>query len=230
MRLLTVADALRSCESRLGAFDTARTDAEELVSRLLGVERGQLAMLRERPLEPEQWRTLDSWLGRRARGEPVQYITGRAAFRDLDLDVGPAVLVPRPETEVLAGCSRSSWTRPAPPRSRHGSTVRTTGKAWSCATTSRASPGSCWRGARAARQSRRHNGARSSRAAERRRPCACDPLRGDRRVETKAVAISECHKQEERGFDRRAPHSFRVAHRYRDLILPQLIVRDAVGP
>ena len=103
MRLLTVADALRSCESRLGRLETARTDAEELVSRLLGVERGQLATMRERPLEPEQWKTLDSGLGRRARGEPVQYITGRAAFRDLDLDVGPAVLVPRPETEVLAG-------------------------------------------------------------------------------------------------------------------------------
>lgn len=103
VRIMTVADALRSCESRLGVFETARSDAEELVSRLLGVERGQLAILREKALEPGQWRTLDSWLNRRAAGEPVQYITGRAAFRDLDLDVGPAVLVPRPETEVLVG-------------------------------------------------------------------------------------------------------------------------------
>ena len=103
MPTLTVADALRSCESRLSRTDTAKPDAEELVSRLLGVERGQLAMLRDRPLSPEPWKTLDLWLGRRARGEPVQYITGRAAFRHLDLDVGPAVLVPRPETEVLVG-------------------------------------------------------------------------------------------------------------------------------
>lgn len=103
MRTLTVADALRSCESRLSARDSARTDAEELVSRLLGVERGALPALRDRPLSDEEWRRLDLWLGRRARGEPVQYITGRAAFRDLDLEVGPAVLVPRPETEVLVG-------------------------------------------------------------------------------------------------------------------------------
>lgn len=99
----TVGDALRSAASRLGALDTARTDAEELVSRLLGVERGRLARLRDQPLPHEQWRRLDAWLARRARGEPVQYITGRAAFRDLDLAVGPAVLVPRPETEVLVG-------------------------------------------------------------------------------------------------------------------------------
>lgn len=99
----TVGDALRSAASRLGALDTARTDAEELVSRLLGVERGRLPLLRDQPLPHEEWRRLDAWLARRARGEPVQYITGRAAFRDLDLAVGPAVLVPRPETEVLVG-------------------------------------------------------------------------------------------------------------------------------
>lgn len=103
MQIRTVADALRSCESRLSPREGARSDAEELVSRLLGVERGQLGILRQRPLEPGEWQTLDSWLNRRAKGEPVQYITGRAAFRDLDLDVGPAVLVPRPETEVLVG-------------------------------------------------------------------------------------------------------------------------------
>lgn len=101
MRILTVADALRSCESRLAASGSARTDAEELVSRLLGVGRGDLALLRDRPLLPEDWQRLDSWLRRRATGEPVQYITGRAAFRDLDLGVGPDVLVPRPETEQL---------------------------------------------------------------------------------------------------------------------------------
>ena len=44
---------------------------------------------------------LESWLARRAAHEPVQYITGRAAFRDLDLAVEPSVLIPRPETEGL---------------------------------------------------------------------------------------------------------------------------------
>ena len=39
--------------------------------------------------------------GRRAKGEPLQYVIGTAAFRHLELSVGPGVLVPRPETEVL---------------------------------------------------------------------------------------------------------------------------------
>jgi release factor glutamine methyltransferase len=97
----SVADALESARSRLSASETARSDAEELVSRLLGVGRGELRLLRDRPLADEQWGKLDSWLRRREAGEPVQYITGRAAFRDLDLAVGPGVLVPRPETEEL---------------------------------------------------------------------------------------------------------------------------------
>ena len=51
-----------------------------------------------RPRSPSR---LESWLARRAAHEPVQYITGRAAFRDLDLAVDPRVLIPRPETEGL---------------------------------------------------------------------------------------------------------------------------------
>ena len=40
--------------------------------------------------------------GRRAAGEPLQYVTGRAAFRYLELGVGPGVFIPRPETELVA--------------------------------------------------------------------------------------------------------------------------------
>ena len=99
---LTLGDALASATSRLaGASDAARSDAEELLSRLLEVDRGDLALRRDTRLETEQWERLESWLRRRLRGEPVQYITGRAAFRHLDLAVTPAVLVPRPETEGL---------------------------------------------------------------------------------------------------------------------------------
>jgi release factor glutamine methyltransferase len=97
----TVADALRSAISRLSALDTARPDAEELLSRLLGLGRADLHMHGARAMSDAEVSRLDSWLRRRSRGEPVQYITGRAAFRDLDLAVGPAVLVPRPETEGL---------------------------------------------------------------------------------------------------------------------------------
>jgi len=99
----SIGDALRSAVSRLGALPTAQSDAEELLSRMLGVARGDLHMRREQPLDAARWTTLDSWLRRRLAGEPVQYITGRAAFRHLDLEVGRAVLIPRPETEVLVG-------------------------------------------------------------------------------------------------------------------------------
>ena len=114
---VSVARALDLALERLGA--SSRTDAEELISRLLGVGRGALRRERDRRLSAEEATRLDSWIGRRVAGEPVQYITGWAAFRDLDLAVTPSVLIPRPETEglveavleVLAGES-GRWPRP----------------------------------------------------------------------------------------------------------------------
>ena len=97
----TVVEALRHALTRLPDLPSARADAEELVSRLLGMGRGDLHLDRERALVPAEVERLESWLTRRAAGEPVQYITGRAAFRGLDLAVNPSVLVPRPETEGL---------------------------------------------------------------------------------------------------------------------------------
>src|SRR5262249_57241833 len=85
----------------LASSPTPRADAEELVSRLLGLPRSALYLERGRAMSGETWEGLAVWLRRRAAGEPVQYISGRAAFRDLDLAVGPAVLGPRPEAEGL---------------------------------------------------------------------------------------------------------------------------------
>jgi len=97
----TVGEALEQALARLRDSPTAAADAEELVSRLLGMGRAEIHLRRNRPLAAGESERLDSWLARRAAGEPVQYITGRAAFRGLDLAVNPAVLVPRPETEGL---------------------------------------------------------------------------------------------------------------------------------
>lgn len=115
----TIADALSIALTRLGPGLDARTDAIELVSRLAGITRSEVRLKRERRLSTEDWTRLDQWLDRRVAGEPVQYITGRAAFRDLDLAVGPGVLIPRPETEglveaVLETLARESarWTAP----------------------------------------------------------------------------------------------------------------------
>ncbi|GIT81966.1 release factor glutamine methyltransferase [Leifsonia sp. LS1] len=79
-------------------------DAELLVGHVLGVSRGRvqaLAVMGERleDAEAERVRELQE---RRAAREPLQHITGRAAFRSLELNVGPGVFVPRPETEVVA--------------------------------------------------------------------------------------------------------------------------------
>jgi len=99
--LRTVTEVLEEALARLRATPSARSDAEELVSRLLGVGRGALYLEPGRPVADSDLERLESWLARRAAGEPVQYITGRAAFRGLDLAVNPGVLVPRPETEGL---------------------------------------------------------------------------------------------------------------------------------
>jgi len=98
----TLDRALKSAASRLSAVtDSPLAEAEELLGRLLGLGRAELYLQRSRVLAAEEWQRLDRWLARRVRGEPVQYITGRAAFRGLDLAVDSAVLIPRPETEGL---------------------------------------------------------------------------------------------------------------------------------
>jgi release factor glutamine methyltransferase len=98
----TLDDALKSVVSRLSARgDQARVEAEELLGRLLDLPRAEIYLQRARVLTADEWQRLDSWLRRRDRGEPIQYVTGRAAFRGLDLAVDASVLIPRPETEGL---------------------------------------------------------------------------------------------------------------------------------
>jgi release factor glutamine methyltransferase len=78
-----------------------RLDAELLLAETLGLERIRLYTEFDRPLaagEVDRYRAL---IARRAAHEPVAYILGRAHFRHLTLEVGPAVLIPRPETEEL---------------------------------------------------------------------------------------------------------------------------------
>jgi release factor glutamine methyltransferase len=78
-----------------------RLDAELLLAETLGTDRIQLYTEYDRPLTPAELDRYRGLVGRRARHEPVAYILGRAHFRHLSLEVGPAVLIPRPETEEL---------------------------------------------------------------------------------------------------------------------------------
>jgi release factor glutamine methyltransferase len=82
---------------------SARLDAEHLLAHVVGVSRLQLYLDFERPLSRDELDGYRPLIRRRAAREPLQYIIGRQPFRELDLEVGPAVLIPRPETELLVG-------------------------------------------------------------------------------------------------------------------------------
>ncbi len=116
----TLGDALSAAKLRLAQHRIPATDADELLSRLLGVGRNDLRLGAALVLAGDDLQRLDAWLERRLSGEPVQYITGRAAFRGIDLAVDARVLVPRPETELLVevvlGILRRAVTRWPTPR------------------------------------------------------------------------------------------------------------------
>lgn len=84
-----------------GGVESARNDAEILLSHVTGVPRALVAFT-ARPV-PEQLAVFRRMVEARATRVPLQHLTGRAGFRYVDLDVGPGVFVPRPETELLAG-------------------------------------------------------------------------------------------------------------------------------
>ena len=83
------------------AFESARLDAELLISDALGVDRVGLYLQHHKPLDPEELTLIRERVRRRVGHEPVAYITGTKGFWTLELKVDARVLVPRPETEHL---------------------------------------------------------------------------------------------------------------------------------
>jgi len=78
--------------------DTSRLDAELLMAEAFDIDRDKLLLAPPAgPIPDRFWAMVE----RRMAGEPVAYITGRRAFWDIELHVGPGVLVPRPDSEVL---------------------------------------------------------------------------------------------------------------------------------
>jgi release factor glutamine methyltransferase len=105
---LTFKEFLRGGKQQLAAAGFAEVEAEHLLAHTLGLTRIDL----HNPLTVENaltaigdiaiveetfWKLLD----RRCANEPLQYLTGVAYFRHLEIKVGPGVLVPRPESELL---------------------------------------------------------------------------------------------------------------------------------
>lgn len=105
---LTFKEFLRSGKEQLSAAGFPEVDAEHLLAHVLGISRMDLhnpvavenaivAIGGTTIIEETFWKLLD----RRCAHEPLQYLTGVAYFRYLELQVGPGVLVPRPESELL---------------------------------------------------------------------------------------------------------------------------------
>lgn len=85
-------------------IDTARLDAELLLSHVLNMERIDLYVRFDQPLETAEVDAYRVAIARRAQRMPVAYITGSKEFYSLDLQVDRNVLIPRPETELLVEC------------------------------------------------------------------------------------------------------------------------------
>lgn len=94
--------ALADATARLAATsESAAADAEILLAHVLGCTRTKLRAWPERGVNDTADREFEALIERRARGEPVAYLTGRREFWSLNLEVTPDTLIPRPETELL---------------------------------------------------------------------------------------------------------------------------------
>jgi len=109
-----VARALDDATRQLNeTSDTARLDSELLMAEALHIDRDRLILS---PPDREVPKRFWSMVKRRTKGEPVAYITGRRAFWNIDLHVGPGVLVPRPDSEVLIASAIEHFQGSEPPR------------------------------------------------------------------------------------------------------------------
>lgn len=98
----TLRQQLRADAARLAAVaDQPLAEAEMLWAEVLGCTRAQLIARDAGSPDEQSLQTVAALIARRAAGEPMAYLLGRRGFWTLELDVGPAVLVPRPETETL---------------------------------------------------------------------------------------------------------------------------------
>jgi len=109
---VSVAEAVRlvSQSFRTANIESPDVDARLLIGRALHLGRAQLISQSDRLLEAREVNMISSLAGRRLQHEPVARILGRKEFWSLELQVTPAVLVPRPETETLIESALDSGT------------------------------------------------------------------------------------------------------------------------
>ena len=109
---------LRDATARLAAagVDSPEHDARALAVHVLGLSRPSDLLLVD-DLDPDQAAAYDELVGRRSERVPLQHLTGSVGFRYIELEVGPGVFVPRPETESVVqwavdAIKAEGWTAP----------------------------------------------------------------------------------------------------------------------
>lgn len=112
-----IAAALAAAVDRLRPTSgSAQLDAELLLAHVLGLPRAALPLRGDAALAPAVATEFAGLVERRAAGEPVAYLVGHRDFWTLTLEVGPDVLVPRPETELLVELGLEALRGRATPR------------------------------------------------------------------------------------------------------------------
>lgn len=112
--MLTIGAARRAAAVLLAkASETPELDSELLIREVLSVDRTGLFLRERESLGVEDHEAFEALIARRLAGEPVAYILGHKAFRNIELAVDRRVLVPRPETEQLVQIALD-WIRKRP--------------------------------------------------------------------------------------------------------------------
>jgi release factor glutamine methyltransferase len=114
MRVMTCRDALNAAGVELGhVSETPRLDAELLMAHALGASREDMLL---NLLDDPAPAAFEALLARRRAHEPIAYILGRRAFWTIELEVGPGVLVPRPDSETLIDAALAHFADGGPAR------------------------------------------------------------------------------------------------------------------
>jgi release factor glutamine methyltransferase len=114
---VTVAEAIQKATARLLALEipNARLDAEVILGHALGRDRAWILIHMQDQLDDQGNRIFERDIERRSVREPLQYITGTQEFWGLPFKVTPAVLIPRPETELVVETAIKAANRKATP-------------------------------------------------------------------------------------------------------------------
>lgn len=116
MTALRLRDVRRAAVERLSVIsDTAALDADLLLGAALGAERAWLLAHLDDAMPEAAGPQFAAWLDRAAAGEPIAYLLGTRGFYDREFTVTPAVLIPRPETELLVE-EALAWAKDHPVR------------------------------------------------------------------------------------------------------------------